>query len=253
MPDIERLAGLARDAGEAILQIRRSGALGTRLKTDASPVTAADEAADRVIAVGLAQSYPDIPVISEERAASHTLTARRFFLVDPLDGTKDFARGGPDFTVNIALVEDGIPVQGVVFAPASGRLFRTTARGALEETPDGPHPLRVQPPGTPLRIVASKSHRNPDTEAFLARYPGVETRAAGSSLKFCLIAAGEADLYPRLGRTMEWDTAAADAILRAAGGEVLRLDDGTPLRYGKLGLDNPHFLARTPDAPWHKE
>ena len=180
--------------------------------------------------------------------------------MDPLDGTKEFVRGRGDFTVNIALVERGAPTAGVVFAPARGRLFYTRRGGAVEESP-GPgggfdpaapgavRPLRVAAPNpAALRVVASKSHRNAETESYLARLPVGELVAAGSSLKFCLVAAGEADLYPRLGPTMEWDTAAGDAVLRAAGGRTVRADDLSPLPYGKAGLRNPHFLAFAPGA-----
>lgn len=245
---------LALEAGAVILDVYASDDLGVRTKGDASPVTDADERADRIIAAGLATAFPDIPAVTEEQAASHGTVAACFFLVDPLDGTKEFIRRRGDFTVNIALIEDGVPTRGVVYAPARGRLFYTGADGrALEETGEhgaeaGPLvPLRVSTPDpSALVVVASKSHRDAATDAYLARYPVADLRAAGSSLKFCLVAAGEADLYPRLGRTMEWDTAAGDAVLRGAGGRVLRLADLTPLAYGKPGYDNPAFVAAAP-------
>lgn len=228
--------------------------IAVRAKSDDSPVTAADMAADRVIAEGLAQAFPDIALITEERAESHSTQASRFIIVDPLDGTKEFVRRGGDFTVNIALVEGGVPVRGVVYAPARGRLFLTRADGtSVEETgPFGPapgtlKPLRVATPdNAALRVVASKSHRDAATDAYIARYRVADMVSAGSSLKFCLVAAGEADLYPRLGRTMEWDTAAGDAVLRGAGGTVLRFDDHSPLTYGKPGFENPFFIAHAP-------
>ena len=193
-----------------------------RAKSDASPVTEADERADAIIAAGLRAAFPDIPVVTEEQASSHGLSADTFFLVDPLDGTKEFVQRRGDFTVNIALIEAGVPTRGVVYAPAQGRLFYTSPSGqSLEEA--GPHrsesvgevtPLHVADPDPEaLVVVASKSHRDQATDDYIARYRVADFRSAGSSLKFCLVAAGEADLYPRLGRTMEWDTAAGQAIL----------------------------------------
>lgn len=249
----ETMARLAREAGAAILAVRAEaeagGSLGAALKDDRSPVTAADLAADRIIAEGLGAAFPDVPVVTEERAASQAGRAPgAFLIVDPLDGTKEFLRGAGDFTVNIAYVENGEPLRGVVYAPASGRLFRTEPDGrAVEEAAEGTRPLHVaEPDNDALRVVASKSHRDAATDAYIARYAVSEFRSAGSSLKFCLVAAGEADLYPRLGRTMEWDTAAGQAVLRGAGGHVVRLSDHAPLRYGKPGWENPHFLAFAP-------
>ena len=225
-----------------------------RAKGDASPVTAADEAADAVISAGLRAEFPDLPLITEEQAESHGQTARTFLIVDPLDGTKEFVQRRGDFTVNIAYVEDGVPVAGVVYAPAKGRLFYTLADGgAVEETgPFGPTPgpvtpLKVSAPdNAALMVVASKSHRDQATDDYIGRYGVKDMTSAGSSLKFCLVATGEADLYPRLGRTMEWDTAAGDAVLRGAGGRVVRFDDHQPLVYGKPGWDNPFFIAYAP-------
>lgn len=251
--DHERLAGVFRDlalrAGAAILAVRARG-FEARHKADLSPVTEADLAADTIIREGLAAAFPDLPVVTEEAAESHAIAAPRFVLVDPLDGTKEFVRGEADFTVNIALVENGVPVRGVVHAPVHGRLWRTLADGASveESLADGSlRPLRVRAPdNAALVVVASKSHRDAALEAFIARLPVADSRAAGSSLKFCLVAAGEADLYPRIGRTMEWDTAAGQAVLTGAGGIVLRRDDRRPLTYGKPGWENPHFLAMAP-------
>lgn len=249
------LTRLAREAGAAIMAIYAAADFGTRAKDDASPVTDADLAADAILAAGLAAAYPDIPVVSEERADSHGAgscadgTPVTHFLVDPLDGTREFVERRGDFTVNIALIEGGVPVAGVVYAPAAGRLFRTDpAGGAVEEAEDGAaRPIAaVRADPAALRVVASKSHRDPATDAYIALYSVADFRSAGSSLKFCLVATGEADLYPRLGRTMEWDTAAGQAVLAAAGGTVLRFDDRRPLRYGKPGRDNPHFIAHGP-------
>jgi len=255
--DFEKLTdvmrALAIEAGTAIMAVYDAGDLAVEAKDDASPVTAADRAADAIISAGLRHAFPDLPLVTEEQADSHRgLGGGDFLIVDPLDGTKEFIRRRGDFTVNIALVQGGVPVHGVVYAPATGRLFRTLpGGGALEEDVAGtrpPRPLAVRRPaaGEPLIVVASKSHRTPETDAYITRYPVADSRAAGSSLKFCLLACGEADLYPRLGPTMEWDTAAGDAVLRAAGGAVLRLDDLEPLRYGKDGYRNPLFLAHVP-------
>ena len=248
---------LALAAGGAVMEVYARADFGTRAKADASPVTQADLAADRLIAAGLARAFPDIPAVTEEQADSHAETGhRRFFLVDPLDGTREFIRRRGEFTVNIALIEDGAPVAGVVLAPAIGRMFRSLAAGgAVEEAvgADGApvagsrRGLRVSTPdNAALRVVASKSHRDQATDDYIARYRVADFKSAGSSLKFCLLAAGEADLYPRLGRTMEWDTAAGHAVLRAAGGCVLRLHDHRPLAYGKPGFENPFFLALAP-------
>ncbi|MEM9145514.1 MAG: 3'(2'),5'-bisphosphate nucleotidase CysQ [Pseudomonadota bacterium] len=252
--DIETaLTPLALEAGAAILTIYESGELGARAKADQSPVTEADLAADRLIAAGLARRFPDILAVTEEQAESHALAAApRFFLVDPLDGTKEFVQRRGDFTVNIALIEAGRPVAGVVYAPARGRLFATRGGGAVEcpvadGVPGAARAIRVsQPSPEALRVVASKSHRDQATDDYIARYPVAEFKSAGSSLKFCLLAAGEADFYPRLGRTMEWDTAAGHAVLAAAGGEVLCFENHAPFTYGKPGWENGFFLARCP-------
>jgi 3'(2'), 5'-bisphosphate nucleotidase len=250
------LRRLAVEAGAAIMDVYGSVDFGVVAKSDDSPVTAADLAADRIIVAGLEAAYPDVPVVTEERAESHVgLADRTHFLVDPLDGTREFIERRGDFTVNIALIENGAPVAGVVYAPAVGRLFRTAAGGGtVEEAPGaaGFDPAAegltrriavAVPDNAALRVVASKSHRDAATDAYVARYAVSAFRSAGSSLKFCLLATGEADLYPRLGRTMEWDTAAGHAVLAAAGGAVVRADDGASLRYGKEDRANPHFIA----------
>lgn len=246
---------LALQAGERIMEIYQSDDFETRTKSDDSPVTAADEAADALISAGLRAAFPDTPLITEEQAGTHDLSASTFLIVDPLDGTKEFVQRRGDFTVNIAYVENGQPVRGVVYAPARKRLFYTTAdgRSVEEKAPFGDHPGETVPVGVNpmpdnrgLMVVASKSHRDAATDDYIGQYGVRDMTSAGSSLKFCLVAAGEADLYPRLGRTMEWDTAAGDAVLRGAGGQVVRHDDHTPLQYGKPGFENPFFIAFAP-------
>jgi 3'(2'),5'-bisphosphate nucleotidase len=250
---MQDLLRLAIAAGRAIAGVY-AGDFAARAKGDLTPVTEADEAAERIILEGLAKLFPDVPVISEEAAAAGRIpeVSDRFFLVDPLDGTREFISRNGEFTVNIARIEDGLPVAGVVHAPAMGRIFwgeRSVgaAQGLVGE--DGHvaewRPLRVRPlPAGGATVVASRSHRDAATDDFLKRVPVKSLCSAGSSLKFCLVAAGEADLYPRFGRTMEWDTAAGQAILMAAGGKVVTAD-GEPLRYGKhhRGYDNPGFVA----------
>lgn len=248
---------LVVEAGVATLRYFGTGDLAVQAKADSSPVTAADHAADEIIVAGLEAACPDIPVVTEERAETHTRApAERFFLVDPLDGTKEFVSGRGDFTVNIALIEGGEPVMGAVYAPAKERLFWTDGPGsALQESgaieaaaPHAAQPLKVRAADNgALAVVASASHRDAATDDYISRYQVKDFKSAGSSLKFCLIASGEADLYPRLGRTMEWDTAAAHAVLRAAGGMVDKAEGG-PLRYGKPGFENPHFIAYSPDV-----
>ncbi len=253
---VAELERLALAAGSEIMAIYNADALQTEMKDDKSPVTAADLAADKLIGAGLAAAYPDVPAVTEEQAESHGATGHpRFFLVDPLDGTKEFIQRRGEFTVNIALIEDGVPTEGVVYAPAKGRLFSTRPDGPVEIAIDEDHkpvagsetPLKVSAPdNAALVVIASKSHRDQATDDYIARFKVSDFKSAGSSLKFCLVAAGSADFYPRLGRTMEWDTAAGHAVLRAAGGAVLRFDDHTPLAYGKQGYENPHFLAMAP-------
>jgi 3'(2'), 5'-bisphosphate nucleotidase len=252
IPVIRRLA---LEAGDRIMQVYNGPDFDVRAKSDASPVTEADEAADALISAGLRAEFPDEVLITEEQADSHALTAQTFLIVDPLDGTKEFVQRRGDFTVNIAYVQNGVPVRGVVYAPAQGRLFYTQADGtAVEETgaldKSTPGDLRKigvsSPDNGALMVVASKSHRDQATDDYINRYAVRDMKSAGSSLKFCLVATGEADLYPRLGRTMEWDTAAGDAVLRGAGGHVVRFDDHTPLAYGKPGWDNPFFIAYAP-------
>lgn len=249
------LRRLALEAGDAIMAIYESDDFDVRSKSDDSPVTAADEAADALISAGLRAAFPDAALVTEEQSATHGQDVSDFFIVDPLDGTKEFVHRRGDFTVNIARVEDGAPVRGVVYAPAKGRLFWTQADGTTVEE-SGPFdknkvgacaPLKVSAPDmSALMVVASKSHRDQATDDYIGKYNVKDMRSAGSSLKFCLVATGEADFYPRLGRTMEWDTAAGHAVLAGAGGHVVRFDDHTPLRYGKSGFENPFFIAYAP-------
>ncbi len=252
---IAEMRRLALQAGAVIMDIYQSPDFDVRAKSDDSPVTAADEAADALISAGLRAAFPDVALVTEEQADTHGQSLSTFLIVDPLDGTKEFVQRRGDFTVNIAYVEDGVPVRGVVYAPARGRLFYTLAdgRSVEENAPFGETAGEVQPIGvnpTPdnraLMVVASKSHRDQATDDYIGRYAVRDMTSAGSSLKFCLVATGEADLYPRVGRTMEWDTAAGDAVLRGAGGEVVRFDDHTPLVYGKPRFENPFFIAHAP-------
>ncbi len=247
VPVIRRLA---LEAGEQIMRVYDGPDFEVKAKGDSSPVTEADEAADALISAGLRAAFPEVTLITEEQAASHALTASTFLIVDPLDGTKEFIQRRGDFTVNIAYVRDGVPLRGVVYAPAQKRLFYTLPDGTSveENLADGAtRPIRVAAPDNgALMVVASKSHRDQATDDYINRYAVKDSKSAGSSLKFCLVATGEADLYPRLGRTMEWDTAAGDAVLRGAGGLCVRFDDHTPLGYGKSGWDNPFFIAYAP-------
>jgi 3'(2'), 5'-bisphosphate nucleotidase len=243
----------AIEAGRAAYAIYR-GDFEVQTKSDESPVTAADHAAERVILAHLARGAAGIPVVAEEQVAAGNIpaSAATFFLVDPVDGTKEFIQKRGDFTVNIALVKDGVPQLGVVYAPAKSRLFAGDAvKGEAFRSEQSPEdttqaartPIRTrEPAASGLTIVASRSHRSPETDEWLAKVKVAEIVSVGSSLKFCLLAAGEADLYPRLGPTMEWDTAAGHAVLSAAGGEVVHLD-GSPFRYGKPGFRNPFFIA----------
>jgi 3'(2'), 5'-bisphosphate nucleotidase len=252
MQDLDRLlpeiVRLAERASAVILEHYHTD-VAVRAKADASPVTAADEAAEAVILARLAQLTPEIPVVAEETvAAGHVpeIDNGPFWLVDPLDGTKEFLSRNGEFTVNIALVEAREPVLGVVLAPARAQVW-WGARGRGATARDAGGRTRVisvrPPPSGGLVAIASRSHRDAETQAFLDRTGVVECISAGSSLKFCLIAEGRADLYPRFGRTMEWDVAAGHAVLAAAGGRVTTRD-GAPFLYRKPGFENPPFIAR---------
>ena len=237
---------VAEAAGAATM--RFYGHCGSTEKADGSPVTAADQAAEDIILPALRALTPDIPVVSEEESSqglTPEITGERFWLVDPLDGTKEFLNGNGEFTVNIALIEHGFPVLGVVVVPALGETFAGAGPGTATRTDKaGTRAIAVRkPPAEGLTVVGSRSHGDASAmEAFLDGLTVSAFRAAGSSLKLCLIAQGEADLYPRLGTTMEWDIAAGHAVLAAAGGHVETLD-GKPFAYGKPAYRNPHFAA----------
>ncbi len=246
---------LALDAGDKIMDIYNADDFDVKTKSDDSPVTAADEAADALISAGLRAAFPDVLLVTEEQGESHKELASTFLIVDPLDGTKEFINRRGDFTVNIALVENGVPTRGVVYAPAKDRMFYTLADGStVEEAAPFDRdvvgtltPIKVSSPDNgALMVVASKSHRDAATDAYIGKYAVKDMKSAGSSLKFCLVATGEADLYPRVGRTMEWDTAAGHAVLTGAGGAVVRFDTHEPLVYGKEGYANPFFIAYAP-------
>jgi 3'(2'), 5'-bisphosphate nucleotidase len=255
-PLAAELGRIAHDAGRLILK-HYAEVSEVRTKADSSPVTRADEEAEELILDRLAKLEPGVAVIAEESVAKGHVPrlGTRFFLVDPLDGTKEFLQRNGEFTVNIALIEHGRPIAGVVIAPAKGRAFiGDGANGAFELAAPEDLPLEIgaaqrirarKPLSEGLVAVVSRTHRDTRTDHYLAAYHVTNLVAAGSSLKFCLIATGEADLYPRHGTTMEWDTAAGQAVLEAAGGAVTTLE-GDPLTYGKAarGFVNPHFIAR---------
>lgn len=243
---LELAAGLALKAGEVILAVRAHG-FDVQRKTDASPVTVADTAAEAIIVAGLRAALPDIPVIAEEEVAGGRITApsREYWLVDPLDGTREFAAGHDEFAVNIGLVREGRAHLGVVGVPALGELFGgIVGQGAWKRDAAGQRAVRARtPPAEGSVVLASRYHANNDRlDSFLAGRKVARVVNFGSAVKFCRLAEGLADLYPRFGRTMEWDTAAPQALLEAAGGTVCMLD-GEMLRYGKPGWENPHFVC----------
>lgn len=262
------IADLAEVAGRLVAQVYAEHEIDVRTKDDASPVTEADERAEEAILAGLAELTPEVPVVAEERVSAGevpTNLGQRFWLVDPLDGTKEFLSRNGEFTVNIALVESGVPVLGVVHAPALAQTYVGDARGGDQAAGastgaastggarlraggrDVPLTVRaVDPAG--FAVLVSRSHLDEKTEAWLTGVSVAERVSAGSSLKFCRIAEGRADLYPRFGRTMEWDTAAGDAVLRAAGGSVVD-EGGAELRYGKPDFANPPFIAYGQQLP----
>ncbi len=245
------LGTLVAEAGKAIMGLQ-AAELEARRKPDGSPVCQADIRAEEIILAGLAALMPGVTVIAEESFAPARGVAvpERFLLVDPLDGTREFLAGHSDFTVNIALIEAGDPIVGAICVPALDQVYVAGATAFRADLSAGGtlgplKPIATSPvPSAGLRALASRSHLNPETEQWLARAPVADVQRAGSSLKFCLIARGDADVYPRLATTMEWDTAAGHAILNAAGGCVLGLD-GSPLRYGKkdAGFKNAGFIA----------
>lgn len=255
LPDVLRLV---ESAGQAILEVY-SSSHDVSYKADDSPITRADRAAHEVLCAGLRHLTPEIPVLSEESAEEHAGAIRHqwqdFWLIDPLDGTREFINRNGEFTVNVALIRDHRPVLGVVAAP----VLRTVYYGVegvgafVAREGSAPAPIRVRPAGEPVVIVGSRSHRGDSLDDALTRIGPHELRPMGSSLKFCLVAEGNADFYPRLGPTCEWDTAAAQAVVEAAGGRVTTLE-GRPLRYNERDtLLNPHFLAfGDPGRDWHR-
>lgn len=251
------LIDIARLAGAAIMNIYKTD-FDVRSKEDASPVTEADDAAEAVILPGLRALTPDVKIVSEESASRGDVPdvdgdTDFFWLVDPLDGTKEFIKRNGEFTVNIALIANGQPVLGVVYAPAIGKLYYGDPSGAkLIEGDQEPktHQITVREmPKDGVVVVGSRSHGDPEAmNAFLGDLKVKELRPAGSSLKLCLLAAGDADLYPRFGPTMEWDIGAGHAVLKAAGGVVENMD-GSQFCYGKADFRNPFFVARSPSVP----
>ena len=244
---LEQVADIARRAGAQILTVYETD-FDVETKGDNSPVTQADQLAEVLITKAIRDEISsDYPIVGEEAVEAEGLkqpTGPVFWLVDPLDGTKEFVKRSGEFTVNIALIENGRPVLGVVHLPVLNETFVAGAPGAFKQTGDGPLvPISSrEAPAEGLTAVVSRSHGAEEADAFLERYTVARRIGAGSSLKFCRVAEGAADIYPRFGRTMEWDTAAGHAVLRFAGGDVLTTD-GAPLTYGKQGLENPHFIA----------
>jgi 3'(2'), 5'-bisphosphate nucleotidase len=250
---LDAMVAAAVEAGRAAHEIYVAG-FEVQRKADHSPVTVADHAAEAIILERLRQAAPSVPIVAEEEVAAGRLPSigDEFFLVDPLDGTKEFIQRIGDFTVNIALIRGGAPVLGVVYAPVTAGLYIGNVEEGWAKRAHQPtdskstaprEPIRVrETPARGLTVVVSRAHATPETETYLAQYHIAERVSVGSSLKFCLVAAGAADLYPRLGPTMEWDTAAGHAVLVGAGGSVLA-PGGAPLAYGKPGLRNSHFIA----------
>jgi 3'(2'), 5'-bisphosphate nucleotidase len=245
---IDALTDVAAQAADRIVALAGRAA---RTKDDGSPVTAADEAAEDIICAGLGRLLPDVPVISEEQATRHPpqpAGGSSYFLVDPLDGTREFIAGRYEYTVNIALVTDGVPLLGIICTPAHGQVWRgIVGRGAdqlsLKAPGRRPSPIHARPrPADQPVVLVSRSHLDARTSAFLDAVPGARAMACGSSVKFCRIAEGAADLYPRLAPTRDWDVAAGHAILTAAGGTIAA-PDGSPLRYGTSDFLLPAFIA----------
>ena len=246
---------LSLEAGEIVMKFYDSESFDIKLKADNSPLTAADKEADTHISRGILEYYSSVPLVTEEQVQTHTSKYKSFVIVDPLDGTKEFINRNGDFTINIAYVENGEPIVGVVYAPAKKRLFYTlsTSNAVEEYYPFDKNiagEITLLKPRVPdndnLIMVASKSHQNQETKDYISKYNISTLKGAGSSLKFCLLASGEADIYPRLGRTMEWDTAAGQAILNSAGGKVVKFKDHSAMLYGKTSYENPFFVAYVP-------
>lgn len=254
---LQPLTTIAERAGQAILEIYASDFTATE-KADHSPLTEADLAAHQIIVAALRELTPEMPVLSEESAQIPYAVRRgweRYWLVDPLDGTREFIKKNGEFTVNIALIEHGEPIIGVVHVPVTATSYLgCKGVGAFRQDAKGNAPIQVQlPPASPPRVVASRSHRGPEVDAFLDKLGPHDVVSVGSSLKFCLLAEGRADIYPRLGPTCEWDTAAGHAVAAAAGATVTDVN-GAPLRYNqKETLLNPYFLViGDPDFDWRR-
>jgi 3'(2'), 5'-bisphosphate nucleotidase len=251
--NISNICALAQKAGKAILQVY-NGEITVEIKDDNSPLTAADKASHEIIAAGLKALTPNIPILSEEgrdipyEERKHW---KRFWLVDPLDGTKEFIKRNGEFTVNIALIEGNAPVFGVVYVPVQGKMYvGIVGEGAFLQEGDGEsRKIQVRKPDSEagLTVVMSRSHPSPELQEYLKDIKAAEALPVGSSLKLCAVAEGKADLYPRLGPTMEWDTGAGQAVVQAAGGTVLMLE-GQPLPYNKENLLNPYFIVRGSDG-----
>ncbi|MCJ8330682.1 MAG: 3'(2'),5'-bisphosphate nucleotidase CysQ [Lentisphaeria bacterium] len=246
----EQVSTIAIEAGDAILEIYNSDDFDVQLKSDDSPLTKADLAAHNIIVNALEDRFPEIPVLSEE-SQDITYEQRkqwsRFWLVDPLDGTKEFIKRNGEFTVNIALIDNHVPVFGVVYAPVISSLYWGYENSAFKKENGNCEAIQVcesLAAGEKLRIVASRSHRSEELENYLSKLPEHDCIAMGSSLKICLVADGTAHMYPRIGPTMEWDTAAADAVVRAAGGTVTTLEKDS-LLYNKENLLNPYFIVNS--------
>jgi len=245
---IDRIRAVAERAGVEVMKVYATD-FTVEAKADSTPVTKADKLSEALITAAIEDTITDrFPIVAEEAFAAGNIpdvSGRPFWLVDPLDGTKEFVRRGGDFTVNIALVENARPVFGVVHAPAKSATYWGSPYGAFAQTDGGPaHPIACRPaPEDGLVAVVSRSHRTAEVDAYLARLPVGKETSAGSALKFCMVASGEADIYPRFGRTMEWDTAAGHAVVRFAGGHVTTVD-GAELAYGKPGFENPDFIVR---------
>ena len=250
---IEALTPAVREAGELIERIRASGIV-SRDKADLSPVTEADERAERLLTAAIAAADPSALIVGEEAHAAGVKPdpAARFWLIDPLDGTRDFIAGGSDYSVNVALIEGGVPVLGLVLAPRDGTLWAGSAGfGAFRVRNQQREAISARRFGATPVVVTSRSHLDDATRNYAASIAGADTRPSGSSLKFCLLAEGSADVYPRFGPTSEWDTAAGDAVLRAAGG-LTRHPDGSLFAYGKAGFVNGAFLAVGDPAAYAK-
>lgn len=246
---LDRICTIAREAGEVIMPYFESDDLITHRKSDRSQVTGADRAAEALIIGALSKLTPGTPIVAEESVeAGHVpdVAGKNFWLVDPLDGTKEFIQRIPEFTVNIALIENSEPVLGVVYAPASNLLYAGTVPGGAFVEEHGERRAisarRVDPDG--ITVALSRTYgAGVELDRFLQHYRVTKQVLAGSSIKFCLVARGEADVYPRYGGSMEWDTAAGHAVVSAAGGSVREIEDGPPLVYGKPGFRNPNFIV----------